>query len=152
MPIYPSYTKLKAADTSIVCTPVERTRSTSTLMKHDVQVAYIKIPCRHDFITESINVQTDPHHKSGTIAFEVLYQYAVGTIKLQESVSGDYWADIYSGTTQAILTLVANENIQSQVLNLSTGAYAGNYIRAVWDGTEDDGGTGEGGWVAVNVA
>ncbi len=149
MPIYPAYTKLRPTDDAILCTVVERTRSTGTLTRHDVEVARIQILCGADFTSQNINVQTDPHHKSGTIAFEVLYLNAIGTLKIQESVSGDYWADIYSGTTQAILTLADSSSIQTQIINLSTGCYAGNYLRCVWDGTDD--GSGEG-WVAINVA
>lgn len=100
-----------------------------------------RILCAADFVTEAINTDSPPWHKTGTISVECIYKNAVGTLKAQQSVSGIQWTDI----TDATLTLVDSGTEQVQTLNLSVGSYGGNYLRLSWDGA----GTG---YLTLNVA
>ena len=103
----------------------------------------IRILSAASFNCEEISVSSPPQSKGGTISIECIYKNAIGTLKMQQSVSGLIWTDI----TDATLTLADSGTEQVQTLNLSVGAYGGNFLRAVW--TASSAGTG---YLIINVA
>lgn len=137
MPYIPVYVKCLPDVDTIAYTVV---KATAVTQGDSITTGY-KIVCDADFTTKPINIDNTPHEKTGTYAIECIYKNAVGTLKAQQSVSGLIWTDI----TDATLTLVDSGTEQVQTLNLSVGAYGGNYLRLSWDGA----GTG---YLIINVA
>ena len=103
----------------------------------------IRILSATSFNCEEIAISGYPQSKGGTISIECIYKNAIGTLKLQQSVSGLIWTDI----TDATLSLADSGTEQVQTLNLSVGAYGGNFLRPVW--TASSAGTG---YLIINVA
>lgn len=87
-----------------------------------------KMTCDDDF-TCTMEVANTTGERAGTVAFQIVYKNAIGTLTLQESVDGVNFADIVIGTTTAEITMADSSTVQSQIINLSVGAFAGAYIR-----------------------
>lgn len=138
----PTYVMCKPATDAIKATSVP-TFQTQVKVGDPLIPTGLKILSAASFNCEPINIDSPAWHKGGTIAVECIYKNAIGTLKVQQSVSGLMWTDI----TSATLTLADSGTEQVQCLNLSVGSYAGNYLRIVW--TASSAGTG---YLIINVA